>query len=79
MPQETSTVPQPILICLVVGLLFIAAVPGIGWLWGQLVETIVLCIGGALLVYSAFAYMTDVNGRLTALERRLAEQDRAKS
>ena len=75
--QQTSTIgPQPVLICFIVGLLFVAAVPGIGWMWGQFVETIVLCIGGALLVYAMLAYVTSVNNRLATLEQRLADKDR---
>ena len=77
MPHESQS--QPPFMCFVVGLVFIAAVPGIGWLWGQFVETIVLCIGGAFLIYATIAYMTEVNNRLTALERRLAEKDRGRS
>jgi len=40
--------PQRVLICLVLGLLAIAAVPGIGWLSDQFYETIALCVGIAL-------------------------------
>jgi hypothetical protein len=79
MTQEQRPGQQSMLICLIAGLAFVAAVPGIGWLWGQFVETISLCIGGALLVYAALAYMADVNVRLTALEQSLAEKSRSKS
>jgi hypothetical protein len=71
--------PQRALVCLVLGLLAIAAVPGIGWLSGQFYETIALCIGIALLVYAMFAYISAVNLRLAALEQRLAERDRTRS
>jgi hypothetical protein len=77
-PHESRSNPQPMLIGLALGLLLIAAVPGVGWMWGQFYETIVLCIGGALLLYAGFAYMAAVNGRLAALEQRFAELDRAK-
>jgi hypothetical protein len=78
MPEEPQTATQPLLVYLVAGLLFIAAVPGVGWMWGQFVETIALCIGIALLVYCAAAYMLAVNARLTALEQRLGERDRTR-
>ena len=71
--------PQRILVCLALGLLAIAAVPGIGWLSGQFYETIALCIGIVLLLYAMFAYIAAVNGRLAALEQRLAERDRTRS
>jgi hypothetical protein len=65
--------------CLALGLLFIAIVPGVGWLWGQFWETVALCIGIAFLVYAAFAYFSAVNGRLAALEQRLADKDHGRS
>jgi uncharacterized membrane protein YedE/YeeE len=78
MPQGARISPQPMFISLVLGLLFVTAVPGVGWFWGQLVETIVLCIGGAFLVYAMLAYILAVNARLNAIERALAERGRPK-
>jgi hypothetical protein len=78
-PQDANTARRSVLTCLVLGLLCIAIVPGIGWLRGQFWETVVLCIGIVLLVYVAFAYISAVNGRLAALETRLADRDRARS
>ena len=68
---------QSMFASLALGLFFIAAVPGIGWMWGQFVETIGLCIGIAFLAYAATSYILAVNARLAVLERRLAERDRA--
>ena len=78
-PNQPNGSPQRILVCLVLGLLAIAAVPGIGWLSGQFYETIALCIGIALLLYAMFAYISSVNGRLDALEQRLADKDRTQN
>jgi hypothetical protein len=78
-PNEPNSPSQRIVICLVLGLLAIAAVPGIGWLSGQFYETIALCIGIALLLYAVFAYISAVNTRLNALEQRLAERDRTRN
>ena len=75
--HEERRNPQPMFAGLALGLLFVAAVPGVGWMWGQLVETMALCIGIALLVYAAAGYIIAVNSRLAVLEQRLAERDRA--
>lgn len=75
-PRDQAGAPPRLVVCLVLGLLAIAAVPGVGWLSGQFYETIVLCIGIALLLYAVFAYIASVNGRLAALEQRLADKDR---
>lgn len=75
-PSKRADAPPHLVACLVLGLLTIAAVPGVGWLSGQFYETIVLCIGIALLLYAVFAYIASVNGRLAALEQRLADKDR---
>lgn len=72
------TNPQSMFAGLALGLFFIAAVPGVGWMWGQFVETIALCIGIALLAYAATGYVLAVNARLAMLEQRLAERDHAK-
>jgi hypothetical protein len=58
------------------GLVAVAAVPGFGYFYGQFVETIVLCIGGAALAYAALVAITAMNSRIGELERRLG--DRAK-
>src|SRR5262249_14986750 len=42
-----------IFFCLGFGLLAVAAVPGVGWMWGQFYETITLCIGIVPLAYAA--------------------------
>ncbi|MGH9693323.1 MAG: hypothetical protein ACRD5Z_04210, partial [Bryobacteraceae bacterium] len=60
-PNVRNGPSQRVVICLVLGLLAIAAVPGIGWLSGQFYETIALCIGIALLLYAMFAYISAVN------------------
>lgn len=78
-PHAPNIASRPVLACFVLGILFIAAVPGAGWLWGQFYETVVLCIGVAFLVYVVFAYIAAVNRRLAALEQRLADRDRARS
>ena len=70
--------PRSMLAGLVLGLLFIAVVPGIGSIWGQFAETISLCVGIACLVYAGAGYMLSVDARLAALERTLSEQDRPK-
>ena len=77
--DEPNGTPQRALVCVALGLLAIAAVPGIGWLSGQFYETIALCIGIALLLYAMIAYISAVNGRLAELEQRLAERDRTQS
>ncbi len=77
--HDPNVAPNPVLICAALGLLCIAIVPGIGWLWGQFYETIVLCFGIALLVYVAFAYISSVNGRIAAIETLVADRDRARS
>ena len=78
-PRDPNVSPQSMFLCLALGLLCIAIVPGIGWMWGQFWETVALCIGIALLVYAAFAYISAVNGRLAALEKRVADKDRARN
>ena len=78
-PQDSNRPPQPMLVCLALGLLCIAIVPGIGWMWGQFWETVVLVIGIGFLVYVAFAYISSVNSRLAALEQRLADKDRVRN
>ena len=77
--NEANDAPQRILVCVTLGLLAIATVPGIGWLSGQFYETIALCIGIALLLYAVFAYVSAVNGRLAALEQRLEDKDRTRN
>ena len=70
--------PRSMLAGLVLGLLFIAAVPGVGWKWGQVAETITLCAGIACLIYAGAGYMLSVNARLATLEWTLSERDHLK-
>ena len=77
-PQDASTAPKTVSACIVLGLLCIAVVPGIGWLWGQFWETVALCAGITLLLYVAVGYFSAVNTRLAALEKRLTDKDRAR-
>lgn len=77
--NEKNGNPQSMLLSLALGLFSIAAVPGIGWMWGQFVETIALCIGIAFLAYTAARYIIALNARLAVLEQRLAERDRART
>ena len=69
--SDTASMPKSATGAFVVGLLLLAAVPGTGYFYGQFVETIVLCAGGAALVYAALATFMAINRRLDALERRL--------
>jgi hypothetical protein len=78
-PHDPNSTPRPALACLALGILAIAAVPGAGWLWGQFYETVMLCVGIVLLVYFAFVNISAVNGRLTALEKCIADRDRART
>ncbi len=58
------------------GLLVLGAVPGAGYFYGQFAETIVLCVGGAALVYVALAAFSTMNLRIAELERRFGDRGR---
>ena len=68
--------PRAVFGALTVGLLVLAAVPGAGYFYGQFVESIVLCVGGAALVYASLAAFSVMNVRIAELERRVGDRGR---
>ena len=74
--QPARAMPTLAISTFVFGLLVTAAVPGAGFLYGQFVETIVLCVGGAALALTAVVVFNAMNARIAALEQRLASGGR---
>ena len=60
-----------IFFCLGFGLLAVAAVPGVGWMWGQFYETITLCVGIVPLAYAAVICFVNLTRRVAALEQQV--------
>ena len=57
-------------VCLIIGVLGLAAVPFVGTRWGDFPEMITLAIGVIPLVYLALFAIFNLNRRLTELEMR---------
>jgi hypothetical protein len=77
--NDPNSSPQHVLVCLVLGLLAIAAVPALRLGGFRVNSTRRSCLGIALLLYAVFAYISAINGRLAALEQRLADKDRTRN
>ena len=75
-PNAATAMPRAVFGVLAFGLLALAAVPGTGYFYGQFVESIVLCVGGAALVYASLAAFSVMNVRIAELERRLGDRGR---
>jgi hypothetical protein len=67
-----------IFFCLGFGLLAVAAVPGVGWMWGQFYETLALCVGIVPLTYAVVICFVNLTNRVTALEQRIVAADGAR-
>jgi ATP synthase A subunit len=57
--------------CICFGLLVVAAVAGVGWMWGQFYETIALCIGIVPLACVTLFAFIELSQRVAKLEQRL--------
>lgn len=64
-----SYAPRAI-VCLIIGILGLAAVPFVGTRYGDFPEMIALAIGVAPLLYLALFAVFNLNRRITELEKR---------
>jgi hypothetical protein len=67
------------ILCICFGLLVVAAVPGVGWMWGQFYETIALCIGIVPLACVTLFAFFELSQRVAKLEERLGDIDKTPS
>jgi hypothetical protein len=65
--------------CLGFGLLAVAAVPGVGWMWGQFYETIALCIAIVPLAYATVICFVNLTRRVAALEQQIVAMNVARA
>ncbi len=75
-PTAAPAMPRAMFSAFTLGLLVLAAVPGVGYFYGQFAETVVLCVGAAALAYAALAAFSVMNLRIVELERRLGDRGR---
>jgi hypothetical protein len=67
------------ILCICFGLLVVAAVPGVRWMWGQFYETIALCIGIVPLACVTLFAFFELSQRVAKLEQRLGDIDKTPS
>jgi len=69
-PDDLRNYAPRAVVCLIIGILGLAAVPFVGTRWGDFPEMIALAIGVLPLLYLALFAIFNLNRRLTNLEKR---------